>query len=419
VVQGDKISAIKIIIILQWLIAVSGSLLIWRTGKEILKKSENAPGLALLAAAIWYASPNTYIHTMNALETGLYAVTVIAASAYFILYKGELNYLFFLKAGIIFGVLFWLRNDAVFFILSAAFLFYYFNKAVRGIVYKILFSLIIAGIIAAPWIIYNYVYFGSLMPISGQAEMINSKIGGNIFIFPSAVIEYLFLIIPVPLSLQISIPGFVISVFIIILIVYILKRNSEKLEVPERKAIIFYGLALLMFFIFYGTLFETYYFVSRYLFPFSAFFIILSLTAIYTYIKFLNRNILDFAKVIFFILMIAFSYLRFNESNTHNLYFMYEWVEKNANQDDWIGAFQSGTIGYFHDNTVNLDGKVNPEALYALKENRIYDYIGEKKIDYLVNWQSTSMLIQFEPVKKNYDLIVNDTINNLSVFRRK
>jgi hypothetical protein len=419
-IQGDKIIAIKIIIVLEWLIALSGALIIYRIGKKVLKERNYAQDVSLLTAMIWYSSPNTYIQTMNALETGLYGVAVIAASGYFILHKDKPGYLYFLIAGIIFGVLFWLRNDAIFFILSAAVLMYVYNISTdRKISGKIIFSLIIGGLISVPWVIYSYIYFNSLMPISGQAEMINSHPGGNIIVFPSVIIEYLSLIIPVPYNFHINIPFFILCLLIITFIMFIIKRNWTKIQLPERKMIVFFGIALSMFIIFYGPFFETYYFVPRYLFPFSAFLITFPLIALYNFQRIIRSKLFVLSQIAFFIMMIVVSYIRYYEGNFHSHYHMVNWVEKNVNKEQWVGAFQSGTIGYFHDRTINLDGKVNPEALKALKEDKIYYYIADKKPDYLVNWQSTSMLIQFEPIKNNYNLIVNDTDNNISVFKRK
>lgn len=42
-----------------------------------------------------------------------------------------------------------------------------------------------------------------------------------------------------------------------------------------------------------------------------------------------------------------------------------ELVARHVPPDDRVGAFQSGTLGYFRDRVVNLDGKVNAQALAA------------------------------------------------------
>jgi hypothetical protein len=49
-----------------------------------------------------------------------------------------------------------------------------------------------------------------------------------------------------------------------------------------------------------------------------------------------------------------------------------------------IGAFQSGVIGYFNDNVVNLDGKVNAEALAG--NGGVARYIDRAGLEYLIDW---------------------------------
>ncbi|NJN67317.1 MAG: hypothetical protein HC884_11700 [Chloroflexaceae bacterium] len=47
-------------------------------------------------------------------------------------------------------------------------------------------------------------------------------------------------------------------------------------------------------------------------------------------------------------------------------------IERYVPDGDDIAAFESGTLGYFHDRTINLDGKVNPEvlALHSYRNHR-------------------------------------------------
>ena len=51
-----------------------------------------------------------------------------------------------------------------------------------------------------------------------------------------------------------------------------------------------------------------------------------------------------------------------------------------------VGAFQSGVVGYFNPNVINLDGKVNQTALSYAKDKRLDAYIESERIDVLVDW---------------------------------
>jgi hypothetical protein len=63
------------------------------------------------------------------------------------------------------------------------------------------------------------------------------------------------------------------------------------------------------------------------------------------------------------------------------------WLNENVPADARIGAFQSGVIVYYTDATViNLDGKVNADAHDAMTGGRMWDYICEQNLDYVVDW---------------------------------
>jgi len=51
-----------------------------------------------------------------------------------------------------------------------------------------------------------------------------------------------------------------------------------------------------------------------------------------------------------------------------------------------VGAFQSGIIGYYNSNVVNLDGKLDHKALDYLKRDELHLYIDAERIDVLVDW---------------------------------
>lgn len=64
------------------------------------------------------------------------------------------------------------------------------------------------------------------------------------------------------------------------------------------------------------------------------------------------------------------------------------WLNQHTRPEAVIGVFQSGIIGYFLERRFHdLDGKVNLEALAALREERIDEYVVEHRIDYVVDFQ--------------------------------
>ena len=108
-------------------------------------------------------------------------------------------------------------------------------------------------------------------------------------------------------------------------------------------------------------------------------------------------------------------YLR---GDQHMHFQVVEWVEENVPPEVWVGAVQTGTLGFFHDRTINLDGKVNPEALQARKENRAPEYVVEKGIQYLVDWVGIARWMDFPAISPHFELVVKDSQRNLAVLRR-
>jgi hypothetical protein len=61
-------------------------------------------------------------------------------------------------------------------------------------------------------------------------------------------------------------------------------------------------------------------------------------------------------------------------------------VCENVPDGELAAAGQSGTLGYFRDNVLNLDGKVNPEALQY--RGRIWEYLRERNVRWFCDWES-------------------------------
>jgi len=53
-----------------------------------------------------------------------------------------------------------------------------------------------------------------------------------------------------------------------------------------------------------------------------------------------------------------------------------------------IGAFQSGVLGFFHENVSNLDGKIDASALRYLQSRSMARFLEKEKIDVLIDWPS-------------------------------
>jgi hypothetical protein len=63
------------------------------------------------------------------------------------------------------------------------------------------------------------------------------------------------------------------------------------------------------------------------------------------------------------------------------------WLNENTGKNEKIGAISAGIYGYITKRTIDLAGVVNAEAYRAMRNRRIFDYLLEKKMSYLVDRQ--------------------------------
>jgi hypothetical protein len=107
--------------------------------------------------------------------------------------------------------------------------------------------------------------------------------------------------------------------------------------------------------------------------------------------KLINRRAFKILIVIIFSIFhllqwrLAFSQLHRNRNL--GFYRMIKLVEEKTPKEAVIGSFQSGILGYYSNRkVVNLDGVVNQEALIAMKENRLGEYLAREEITYIMDW---------------------------------
>jgi hypothetical protein len=91
--------------------------------------------------------------------------------------------------------------------------------------------------------------------------------------------------------------------------------------------------------------------------------------------------------LLFFLLQWKQFFSQLHKNQNLNLHRMVKVVEKKLPKEAIIGCFQSGILGYYADREViNLDGVVNQEALVAMQENRLGEYVTRKRITYIMDW---------------------------------
>ena len=89
------------------------------------------------------------------------------------------------------------------------------------------------------------------------------------------------------------------------------------------------------------------------------------------------------------------------ESSNKNYTDQYALIQANVPPDQMVSAGQSGTLGYFRDHVLNLDGKVNQEALNY--RGRIWAYLDAEKINWYCDW--STIWIEPNPETRGWKLV--------------
>jgi hypothetical protein len=63
----------------------------------------------------------------------------------------------------------------------------------------------------------------------------------------------------------------------------------------------------------------------------------------------------------------------------------------------------SGIAGFFHENVVNLDGKMNSDALAALRSGTLDEYLAHDRIDVMIDWpEQVALYISPERLREHW-----------------
>lgn len=434
VVGSEKVAGVLLVLLAEIAISIAASGAVYALSRQVLSRDPNARAISLVAAGAWFASPVNVSHTMNCLETGGYAFAILVTLLAYRRLGSEPGKWSLPNAaglGVLLGWVFWTRNDGVFFILGMCVAHWlvgvkrYASPLFgRAFLETIVFGSVSVAV-ASPWLYNNLSKFGHLMPISGIAESYNASFGHNLHLLPIVLAEYIGVILPIPASFDANpLNGAVLSVFVLgalgLLARYTIRKKPD-LDVRV-VAVVVYGVGLSLF---YGLYFGASHFMSRYFSPLSPFFAIIGAATAFRLATSAARrgfSALPLAAVAAMALVVVgLNYRSYERGPAHGHRQVIEWAAANVPEDAWVGAIQTGTLGFFHDKTYNLDGKVNAEALEAKLEGGIGipQYVVDNEIRYLIDWAGISKFAELSPIAEHYELIVLDHQRNLAVLARK
>jgi hypothetical protein len=141
---------------------------------------------------------------------------------------------------------------------------------------------------------------------------------------------------------------------------------------------------------------NAYWFYSRYFFPLSLFFAVITAFVINLLVQsFSTHGAKKSVAIVLTLLFIlpnvtrtGFKDFLLADLKKEGYEKIGKWVNAEFPPGTVIGCVQTGAIGYFSaDKTViNLDGVVNKEAYDAIQNKDLINYIRSKKIEYFIDW---------------------------------
>lgn len=429
-VGGDRHAGVFAVQLLQLAIASATAYLIFRLGTRLLGDDPEGRAQAGLGAVCWYASPIVVPHSMNCLETGLYGLCLTVC--FLVLFAEgrrdlRARLLHWALVGAALGVAFWARNDAILLCNAVAIVhlvcgFGERSTPLRGRLVELSTAGLVVLVLALPWLLYNQLRFGSLMPVSGQSEAFGAAFGENLPAVAPNLLEYLLLVVPIPGTLIARGWVMALSSVLAVALFVMLSRHAVGWRARPRLAYRLGAVLMLLLVSFYGLFFGAGYFLSRYLFALSPLLALLWGSAAYAAFARLRQHNVPMAATVSTALvgMALVCHARAYVQGSHHPHFqVVEWVAQNVPETTWVGAIQTGTLGFFHDRTINLDGKVNAEALHARKADRVPEYVVQSEITYLVDWSEILRWNALPPIAQHFSTLVDRPEDNLAVLRRK
>ena len=435
---GDKVAGLAGVQLISAAISVAGIFSVRAFAREVLAPQDASKTWPWMVAALWFVAPLLLLHTMNGLETGLYTVMLTLTLVLFgrLLARGDrANFRDRMVLGAACGVTFLARNDGAF-LVTAIFAVWFLHDVIaarRGF-WRVVAMLIPPGLlslaIAAPWLINNYVNFGSIVPISGTAQALSGGFARNADQLPAVLFEYVFPMLPVPVRMQFNPVFQVIAVALVLIIVGIFIFQAWRRGGVARYVVAAYLLFALALCGYYGFYFGAGWFLSRYLSPIAPLMITASVSVLIWAAGWLlpRRSMAVVCVLALAGLALCFALLGrylIPGVKEQGHFQVVDWVTRNVPEETWVGAVQTGTVGYWHDRTINLDGKVNPDALQALlTEGHALNYILQSPVDYLADWAgiaawTTTGNHGIAEFSSSFEVIVQDEARNLAVLKRR
>jgi hypothetical protein len=348
--------------------------------------------LSTIALAAWVLNPFVLYETINGLETSLslFFLTIFISLA--LRYKDSFANRELVILGIVAGLMILARVDLVFYFI-AFLLWFSFTKGIWESRFKVLLVGLWASVLVIPWLLWNKLGFGMwLTSASAGNAFVNQTLTHQSGVGPLYEAKHILHHLVHQGENVLTTTGMPILFLVAfgVLLGMLVQRLPSLQEfklrsLPIESAFIF-GFVLL-FVADAGIRFvgRSWYFISFNLFLALTFAIVLPYLVRHAgkYKEYLLGGVILIALGSFAIMW--YSDLQGRMQNQLTIYEAAMWSNDNLPKGAVVGAFNAGILGYYGGYTViNLDGLVNNEALIALKEKKLWQYIEEEGITHFI-----------------------------------
>ena len=436
IARGDSLLGLRLCFILVALWDALSVLFIAKLIRRLFRQNPNDETPLwcrppIIAAFLWTVLYSIQVHTTNGLETGLYSFLLICCCYNYATIRSQKtkpSYYQWIGFGVLLGITVLARIDSVIFVIVFAFV-ELFRLKEKAIIHVAVFGTI-ALIISSPWWIFNFTVFGSVMPQSGQSEMERFVLDFNIFCGASTIANMFTVVFFLP---KFSLPYWFHGVWFVFmsLFVYVVARRfhvwkylQQNVNLASLSPLFFFGLVLVLYYIFF---FAAPYFLERYFQPLRIFWIILvasSIPLLHKVYQLLSPRRALLTRIglsIFSIVAAGFTIWGYGHNFIMNepidLYKAAIWAREHPHAK--IGMTQSGIASFLSPNVINLDGKVNIEALAAIQHSDIGGYIVSHNLDYINDWIGLSGPLVLSASRHGAVFEPIDTLDAVIIYKRK
>jgi hypothetical protein len=436
--DGDKVAGIVGVHLILAIIALAAVFAVKALAARLLRDQDAGALLPWLVGALWFLGPVLLRHSMNGLETGLITLVTVVTLLQFarVVARGTgASLADCLGLGLMCGLAFLARIDAA--ILGTAIFAVWAidmltrqRQGIGTVLARLVPAGIVSLVVAAPWLLNNLLGFGSIMPISGSAQSLDTEFGAHAELVPVKVFEHLFPMLPVPAALERNpLLVLVLGISTVIVLAAYLVRVAIAGSPVTRAVVAAYALHAVALVAYYGLFFGAPHFLSRYLAPLAPLLIVAAVSVALDLGRWLmprRRKALAMTYGLGGLILSGALLVRLllpgAPDQGHEQ--VVAWVGENVPEEAWVGAVQTGTLGYWHDRTINLDGKVNPEALEARRtEGHVLNYVTASEIDYIVDWAGVGNWVRFPEAEGGFadafELVLQNPGLDLAVIRRR